>query len=267
MADARAPIAAVAFGARAAGILATARTADGEPVRRRPVPGGSGGRDFCSTPNAPRARGRSPVRSRCCSCRTRCWGRSPARCWTAGTGVWCSSAPTSVGWCWCSASPALLAVGANDLAILFGALIVNGFTRFVSSGLSAALPDVVPRDHVVTMNSVATATGAGGGVPRRQLHAAAALVVRCRRHRRRRNHFDRRGTGVAGAAAVGALPAAHSGSTREQTGDPRLGGLRGGHRMAARRPHGGRRADRGGHPARRWPRTAWCSASTLCWCW
>ena len=53
----------------------------------------------------------------------------------------------------------LLAVGANDLAILFGALIVNGFTRFVSSGLSAALPDVVPRDQVVTMNSVATATG------------------------------------------------------------------------------------------------------------
>ncbi len=54
---------------------------------------------------------------------------------------------------------ALLAAGADDLAILFGALIANGFTRFVSSGLSAALPDVVPRDQVVTMNSVATATG------------------------------------------------------------------------------------------------------------
>jgi hypothetical protein len=53
----------------------------------------------------------------------------------------------------------LLAVGANDLGILFGALIVNGFTRFVSSGLSAALPDVVPRERVVTMNAVATATG------------------------------------------------------------------------------------------------------------
>jgi hypothetical protein len=39
-------------------------------------------------------------------------------------------------------------------------LIVNGFTRFVSSGLSAALPHVVPREQVVTMNSVATATGA-----------------------------------------------------------------------------------------------------------
>jgi MFS family permease len=55
---------------------------------------------------------------------------------------------------------ALLAAGTGDLPILFGALIVNGFTRFVSSGLSAALPDVVPREQVVTMNSVATATGA-----------------------------------------------------------------------------------------------------------
>ncbi len=54
---------------------------------------------------------------------------------------------------------ALLASGADDLSILFGALIANGFTRFVSSGLSAALPDVVPRDQIVTMNSVATATG------------------------------------------------------------------------------------------------------------
>src|SRR5580704_8624163 len=55
---------------------------------------------------------------------------------------------------------ALLAAGAGDLPILFGALVVNGFTRFVSSGLSAALPDVVPQEQVVTMNSVATATGA-----------------------------------------------------------------------------------------------------------
>jgi MFS family permease len=54
---------------------------------------------------------------------------------------------------------ALLASGAGDLPILFGALVANGFTRFVSSGLSAALPDVVPREQVVTMNSVATATG------------------------------------------------------------------------------------------------------------
>jgi MFS family permease len=55
---------------------------------------------------------------------------------------------------------ALLAVRADELLILFGALIVNGFTRFVSSGLSAALPDIVPQERVVAMNSVAAATGA-----------------------------------------------------------------------------------------------------------
>src|ERR1700676_58957 len=54
----------------------------------------------------------------------------------------------------------LLAVGAGDLPVLCGALMVNGFTRFVTSGLSAALPHVVPREQVVTMNSVATAIGA-----------------------------------------------------------------------------------------------------------
>ena len=69
---------------------------------------------------------------------------------------------------------ALLAVGAADRPILFGALIVNGFTRFVSSGLSAALPDVVPRDRVVTMNSVATATGGAAAF----LGAAFMLVPR-----------------------------------------------------------------------------------------
>jgi MFS family permease len=54
----------------------------------------------------------------------------------------------------------LLATRAPDTAVLLGALIVNGFTRFVGSGLSAALPHVVPREQVITMNSVATATGA-----------------------------------------------------------------------------------------------------------
>ncbi|MBV9091735.1 MAG: MFS transporter [Mycobacteriaceae bacterium] len=54
----------------------------------------------------------------------------------------------------------MLAVGAGDLPILAGALMVNGVTRFVTSGLSAALPHVVPRGRVVTMNSVATAVGA-----------------------------------------------------------------------------------------------------------
>lgn len=53
----------------------------------------------------------------------------------------------------------LLVVSAHDLAILIAALTVNGFTRFVSSGLSAALPHVVPREQVVSMNSIATAAG------------------------------------------------------------------------------------------------------------
>ncbi|MGZ4586150.1 MAG: MFS transporter, partial [Mycobacterium sp.] len=69
---------------------------------------------------------------------------------------------------------ALLASGAGDWAILLAALLVNGFTRFVSSGLSAALPDVVPRDEVVTMNSVATATGGAAAF----LGAGFMLVLR-----------------------------------------------------------------------------------------
>jgi MFS family permease len=54
----------------------------------------------------------------------------------------------------------LVGIGADKQWILLGALAVNGFTRFVASGLSAALPHVVPREQVVTMNSVANATGA-----------------------------------------------------------------------------------------------------------
>ncbi|MGA8548532.1 MAG: MFS transporter [Mycobacterium sp.] len=53
-----------------------------------------------------------------------------------------------------------LAVGARNGLVLCGAVIVNGLSRFVSSGLSAALPHVVPREQVVTMNSIASATGA-----------------------------------------------------------------------------------------------------------
>lgn len=53
-----------------------------------------------------------------------------------------------------------LALGARDVFVLCGALIVNGLARFVASGLSAALPHVVPREQVVTMNSVASAIGA-----------------------------------------------------------------------------------------------------------
>ena len=57
---------------------------------------------------------------------------------------------------------ALLAAGAGDIPILLSALVANGFTRFVSAGLSAALPHVVPRDQVIAMNSVATLTSSIG---------------------------------------------------------------------------------------------------------
>ncbi len=53
-----------------------------------------------------------------------------------------------------------LALGVRDLLVLCGALMVNGLSRFVSSGMSAALPHVVPREQVVTMNSIASAVGA-----------------------------------------------------------------------------------------------------------
>jgi MFS family permease len=53
-----------------------------------------------------------------------------------------------------------LALGARDFYVLCGALVVNGLARFVASGLSAALPHVVPPDEVVTMNSIASAVGA-----------------------------------------------------------------------------------------------------------
>ncbi len=55
---------------------------------------------------------------------------------------------------------ACLAIGAGDVLVLCGALVVNGLARFVSSGLSAALPHVVPREQLFTMNSIASATGA-----------------------------------------------------------------------------------------------------------
>lgn len=67
-----------------------------------------------------------------------------------------------------------LAYGAADIPVLLGALLVNGCTRFVASGLSAALPDVVPQNRVVTMNSVATAVGGAATF----LGANAMLVPR-----------------------------------------------------------------------------------------
>lgn len=83
----------------------------------------------------------------------------------------------------------LFIAGVADRPVLCGALIVNGFGRFVSSGLSAALPHVVPRDQVVTMNSIATAAGAVSAfvganfmlVPRWYFgsgdHGSAAIII------------------------------------------------------------------------------------------
>jgi len=56
----------------------------------------------------------------------------------------------------------ILALRAGDMPLLIAALFGNGLARFVASGLSASLPHVVPREQVVTMNSVATASGAIG---------------------------------------------------------------------------------------------------------
>ncbi|QLL09887.1 MFS transporter [Mycobacterium vicinigordonae] len=62
--------------------------------------------------------------------------------------------------CFIAAIGAILAVGAGDMVLLFTALLANGLARFVSACMSASLPHVVPRESVVTMNSVATASGA-----------------------------------------------------------------------------------------------------------
>ena len=90
----------------------------------------------------------------------------------------------------------LLVVGARDLFVLFGALAANGFSRFVTSGLSAALPDVVPRDRIVTMNSVAIATGASATF----LGANAMLLPRW--------IFGAGDTGAASVIVLVALPVA-----------------------------------------------------------
>lgn len=83
----------------------------------------------------------------------------------------------------------ILAVHAGDIPLLCSALVANGLARFLISGLSASLPHVVPREKVVTLNSLAVAAGsvsafvganfmllprwlAGGGADR----AAAAVI-------------------------------------------------------------------------------------------
>ena len=116
-----------------------------------------------------------------------------------------------------------LAVGAGDVPVLCGALVVNGLTRFVASGLSAALPHVVPREQVVTMNSIASATGAVAAF----LGANFMLVPR--------SIFGAGDRGAASIIALVTVPVAdrtaalaairgpRAGSRRHLAGDPRVG--------------------------------------------
>ncbi|MGI5503845.1 MFS transporter [Lentzea sp. CA-135723] len=50
--------------------------------------------------------------------------------------------------------------GLSDLPLYVSALIVMGIGRFVGAGLSASLPHVVPEDHLVEANALATTAGA-----------------------------------------------------------------------------------------------------------
>ncbi|WP_065973670.1 MULTISPECIES: MFS transporter [Williamsia] len=56
---------------------------------------------------------------------------------------------------------ASIAVGAPDTVVLIAALVVTGASRFVASGLSAALPHVVDREALVGMNAFFTTIGSG----------------------------------------------------------------------------------------------------------
>jgi len=142
----------------------------------------------------------------CCSCRIRCSARSQARCLTGGTGGWCSSRPTSAGCCWYSVSqpcsPRVPAIGRSCSARWSSTASPDSSPQ----GLSAALPDVVPREQVVTMNAVATATGAAAAFLGANFMLSAALGVRRQRHRSCRHHFHRDPSRRGRAGVVGALP-------------------------------------------------------------
>lgn len=74
-------------------------------------------------------------------------------------------------------SAALLACALPEPVILVSALGVMGASRFVASGLSAALPHVTDRDSLVTTNAVFTTLGGAAAIGGVGIAAAARLVV------------------------------------------------------------------------------------------
>ena len=143
-----------------------------------------------------------------------------------------------------------LALGAGNFLVLCGALVVNGLARFVASGLSAALPHVVPREQVVTMNSIASAVGAVAAF----LGANFMLVPRALFGSgdtwRRVDHLPGHRPAADRAAAVAAIRGPRAGSRRHPAGDPRVGRLRRGHRLAAWPAHRAGPSHRRRHPVR-----------------
>ncbi len=74
-------------------------------------------------------------------------------------------------------SAALLASELPEPVILVAALGVMGTSRFVASGLSAALPHVTERESLVTTNAVFTTFGGAAAIGGVGIAAAARLVV------------------------------------------------------------------------------------------
>ena len=74
-------------------------------------------------------------------------------------------------------SAALLASALPEPVILVAALGVMGASRFVASGLSAALPHVTDRESLVTTNAVFTTLGGAAALGGLGLAAAARVVV------------------------------------------------------------------------------------------
>ncbi|HMS76101.1 MFS transporter [Gordonia sp. (in: high G+C Gram-positive bacteria)] len=54
-----------------------------------------------------------------------------------------------------------IASGSSDTVVLISALAVTGASRFVSSGMSAGLPHVAPREVIVAVNAMFVTLGAG----------------------------------------------------------------------------------------------------------